>query len=104
MLVAGALCLPACVHGTGLPCREPTTQPYGQCTPCCCWLLLPQVCNDVQIMKYETQCQQVQQMKTKCDIVMNQQCNKVGHTSLNQSVGCSCSCLYLRSSKECRAL
>lgn len=35
------------------------------------------VCNDVQIMKYETQCQQVQQMKTKCDIVMNQQCNKV---------------------------
>lgn len=46
-----------------------------------CWLLLLQVCNDVQIMKYETQCQQVQQMKTKCDIVMNQQCNKVGHTS-----------------------
>jgi hypothetical protein len=42
-------------------------------------LLLLQVCNDVQVMKYDTQCQMVTNMKTKCDIIMNQQCNKVNY-------------------------
>jgi len=35
------------------------------------------VCNDVQITEYQTQCNMVTNMKTKCDIVFAQKCDKV---------------------------
>jgi len=39
--------------------------------------VLLQVCNDVQITEYQTQCNMVTNMKTKCDIVFAQKCDKV---------------------------
>jgi hypothetical protein len=39
--------------------------------------VLPQVCNDVQMTAYETQCQMITNTKTKCDIVFSQKCDKV---------------------------
>lgn len=62
--------------------------------PAVCWRapamsLCVQVCNDVQIMTYETQCQMVTNTKTKCDIIMQQRCDKVGaQHKLGVAVAC----------------
>jgi hypothetical protein len=65
-------------HKPGWLCCQSCAQVL-MCGNCCCARVLRclQVCNDVQYNTYETQCQMVTNTKTKCDIIMQQRCDKV---------------------------
>lgn len=56
------------VVSTGKGVSAPAPQTDVQCND---------VCNDVQITEYQTQCNMVTNTKTKCDIVFQQKCDKV---------------------------